>query len=139
MTTETTNYNGKKKKVLIVDDEPDINTILKKVFEQNGFNADSYDNPILALENFKPGSYDILLLDIKMPEMDGFQLYQKMKRIDSKVKVCFLTASEMYYERFRDEEEFNEIDKDLFLQKPIENEDLINKINTIISQGHNNQ
>jgi len=104
MTTETTNPNGKKKKVLIVDDEPDINTILKKVFEQNGFNADSYDNPILALENFKPGSYDILLLDIKMPEMDGFQLYQKMKRIDSKVKVCFLTASEMYYERFRDKE-----------------------------------
>jgi len=137
MTTETTNPNGKKKKVLIVDDEPDINTILKKVFEQNGFNADSYDNPILALENFKPGSYDILLLDIKMPEMDGFQLYRKMKRIDSKVKVCFLTASEMYYERFRDEEEFNEIDKDLFLQKPIENEDLIKKINTIISFGGN--
>src|SRR5215472_3811965 len=134
MTTETTDLNGKKK-VLIVDDEPDINTILKKVFEQNGFNADSYDDPILALENFKAGSYDILLLDIKMPEMDGFQLYQKMKRIDSKVKVCFLTASELYYERFRDEEEFIEIDKDLFLQKPIENEDLIKKINTIISFG----
>jgi hypothetical protein len=49
----------------------------------------------------------------------------------------FLTASEMYYERFRNEEEFNEIDKDLFLQKPIENEDLIRKINTIISQEHN--
>jgi|SRR5215813_3870444 len=60
MTTETTNLNGKKKKVLIVDDEPDISIILKKVFEQNGFNADSYDDPILALENFKPGSYDIL-------------------------------------------------------------------------------
>src|SRR5215467_3181230 len=132
MTTETTDLNGKKKKVLIVDDEPDINTILKKVFEQNGFNADSYDDPILALENFKPGSYDILLLDIKMPEMDGFQLYQKMKRIDSKLKVCFLTASEMYYERFR-EEECCAIDKDLFVRKPIENEELIKKINTIIS------
>jgi DNA-binding response OmpR family regulator len=133
MTTETTKYNSKKKKVLIVDDEPDINTILKKVFEQNGFNADSYDDPILALENFKAGSYDILLLDIKMPEMDGFQLYQKMKRIDSKVKVCFLTASELYYERFRKEEEVAAIDKDLFLRKPIENEDLIKKVNTIIS------
>ncbi|HYA84437.1 MAG TPA: response regulator [Candidatus Bathyarchaeia archaeon] len=133
MTTETTNISGKKKKVLIVDDEPDINTILKKVFEQNGFDADSYDDPILALENFKPGSYDILLLDIKMPEMDGFQLYQKMKRIDSKVKVCFLTASEMYYERFRKEEEFAAIDKDLFVRKPIANEDLIKKINTIVS------
>ncbi|MGB6533933.1 MAG: response regulator [Candidatus Nitrosopolaris sp.] len=133
MTTETTNYNNEKKKVLIVDDEPDINTILKKVFEQNGFNADSYDDPILALENFKAGSYDILLLDIKMPEMDGFELYQKMKRIDNKVKVCFLTASELYYEWFRKEEEFAAIDKDLFLRKPIENEDLIKKVNTIIS------
>jgi CheY-like chemotaxis protein len=119
---------------LIVDDEPDVNTVLKKVLEQGGFNVDSYDDPILALENFNAGSYDLLLLDIKMPEMDGFQLYQKMKKIDRKVKVCFLTASEMYYERFRNEEEFNEIDKDLFLQKPIENEDLIKKINTIISQ-----
>ena len=140
MTTETTNYNSKTKRVLIVDDEPDINTILKKVFEQNGFNADSYDDPILALENFKAGSYDLLLLDIKMPEMDGFHLCREMKKIDRKVKVCFLTASrEMYYERFRNEEEFNEIHKDLFLQKPIENEDLIKKINTIINQEHNNK
>ena len=96
MITETTKCNSKKKKVLIVDDEPDVNTVLKNVFDQNGFNAASYDDPILALENFKAGSYDLLLLDIKMPEMDGFQLYQKMKKIDSKVKVCFLTASELY-------------------------------------------
>ncbi len=53
MITQTTKDNVKKKKVLIVDDEDDVNTILKKVFEQNGFNADSYDDPILALENFK--------------------------------------------------------------------------------------
>jgi CheY-like chemotaxis protein len=67
-----------------------------------------------------------------MPEMDGFHLYQEMKKIDSKVKVCFLTASEMYYEQFR-KEQFCAIDKDLFLRKPIENEDLLKKINTIIS------
>jgi DNA-binding response OmpR family regulator len=86
----------------------------------------------LALGNFDACSYDLLLLDIKMPEIDGFHLYQEMKKIDSKVKVCFLTASEIYYERFRNEE-FSIIDKDLFLQKPIENEDLIKKVNTIIS------
>jgi CheY-like chemotaxis protein len=74
----------------------------------------------------------LLLLDIKMPEMDGFHLYQEMKKIDNKIKVCFLTASEMYYEQFR-KEQFNGIDKDLFLRKPIENEDLIKKINIIIS------
>ena len=133
MTTETTKCNSKEKKVLIVDDEPDVNTVLKNVFDQNGFNAASYDDPILALENFKAGSYDLLLLDIKMPEMDGFQLYQKMKKIDSKVKVCFLTASELYHERSRKEEGCCAIDKDLFVRKPIENEDLIKKINTIIS------
>jgi DNA-binding response OmpR family regulator len=131
MITETTKC--KKKKVLIVDDEPDVNTVLKNVFDQNGFDAASCDDPILALENFKAGSYDLLLLDIKMPEMDGFQLYQKMKKIDSKLKVCFLTASELYHEHFRKEEGCCAIDKDLFVRKPIENEDLIKKINTIIN------
>lgn len=132
MTTETKD-NNKKKRILIIDDEPDVNMVLKQVLELNGFNADSYDDPILALEHFKAGLYDLILLDIKMPGIDGLRLYQEMKKIDSKVKVRFLTASEMYYERFRNEE-FSVIDKDLFLQKPIENEDLINKINTIISQ-----
>ncbi|MFY9795338.1 MAG: hypothetical protein WB988_19470 [Candidatus Nitrosopolaris sp.] len=69
---------------------------------------------------------------MKMPEIDGFHLYQEMKKIDSKVKVSFLTASEIYYEHFRNEE-FSVIDKDLSLQKPIENKDLIKKVNTIIS------
>jgi DNA-binding response OmpR family regulator len=133
MTPKTTKDNSKKKRILIVDDEPDVDMVLEKVFEQSGFNADSYDDPILALENFKAGLYDLVLLDIKMPIIDGFHLYQEIKKIDSKVKVCFLTASELYYERFRKEKEFAEIDKDLFLRKPIENEDLIKKINTIIS------
>jgi DNA-binding response OmpR family regulator len=123
------------KRILIVDDEPDVCEILKKVFEQSGFNADSYDDPILALKNFKAGSYDLLLLDIKMPEMDGFHLYQEMKKIDDSVKVCFLTASEMYYERFRKEEEFAQMDKDLFLRKPIQNEELIKEINRIIASN----
>ena len=127
MTTETTKHNGKKKKVLIIDDEPDVSMVLKMILDQNGFNADSCDDPILALENFKAGSYDLLLLDIKMPEMDGFRLYQEMKRTDNKVKVCFLTASEMYYKSFREEEECCAIDKNLFVRKPIENEDLIKK------------
>jgi CheY-like chemotaxis protein len=106
-----------------------------KVFEQSGFTADSYDDPILALENFKAGSYDLLLLDIKMPEMDGFRLYQEMRKIDSRVKVCFLTASEMYYERFRKEEEFAQMDKELFLRKPIQNEELIKEINRIMASN----
>jgi len=132
MASKTTKDNKKKKRILIVDDEPDVDTVLKEVFEQNGFNANTYDDPILALENFKAGSYDLVLLDIKMPVMDGFHLYQEMKKIDNKIKICFLTASELYYEQFR-KEQFTTIDKDLILRKPIENEDLIKKVNTIIS------
>lgn len=120
-------------RILIVDDEPDVCEVLKKVLEKNGFTADSFSDPLLALENFRPLSYDLLLLDIKMPDMDGLRLYQEMKKIDSRIKVCFLTASEMYYERFRKEEEFAQLDKDLFLRKPIQNKELINEINLIMS------
>ena len=134
-TTKTTKGNGNMKKILIVDDEADICTVLKKVLEHYGFNADTYNDPILALENFKAGLYELLLLDIKMPEMDGFLLYQEMKKIDNKIKVCFLTASEMYHEKFRENEGFAGLDKDLFLRKPIKNEDLINEISRIINSN----
>jgi CheY-like chemotaxis protein len=127
--------NQTTKRTLIVDDEPDVCTVLKMVLEQHGFNADSYDGPISALENFKAGLYELLLLDIKMPEMDGFHLYQKMKKIDNKIKVCFLTASEMYHEEFREKEGFSAFDKDVFLRKPINNEDLIKEIYRIINSN----
>jgi DNA-binding response OmpR family regulator len=77
------------KKILIVDDEPDVCEILKRVLEKNGFGASTFSDPLSALENFRPRSYDLLLLDIKMPEMDGLRLYQEMKNIDSSVKVFF--------------------------------------------------
>jgi CheY-like chemotaxis protein len=134
-TIKTTKGNGTMKKILEVDDEPDVCTMLRKVLEQYGFNADSYDDPILGLENFKAVLYELLLLDIKMPEMDGFLLYQEMKKIDNKIKVCFLTASEMYHEKFRENEGFAGLDKDLFLRKPIKNEDLINEISRIINSN----
>src|SRR6266487_4834389 len=111
--------NQKTNRILIVDDEPDVCEVLKKVLEKNGFTSDSFSEPFLALENFRPRRYDLLLLDIKMPDMDGFRLYQEMRKMDSKVKICFLTATEMYYERFRKEEEVGQLDKDLFLRKPI--------------------
>jgi DNA-binding response OmpR family regulator len=123
------------KKILEVDDEPDVCTMLRKVLEQYGFNADSYDDPILGLENFKAVLYELLLLEIKMPEMDGFLLYQEMKKTDNKINVCFLTASEMYNEKLREKEGFAALDKDLFLRKPIKNEDLINEVCRIINSN----
>jgi CheY-like chemotaxis protein len=84
------------------------------------------------LSSFKPGLYDLVLIDIKMPKMDGFVLYERLKTVDLGVKVCFLTASEMYREEIR-EVEHCALNEDLFLQKPISNDDLIREINKKIN------
>src|SRR5829696_10066871 len=116
------------KRVLIVDDEPDLNLTVKMVLEENGFKADSFTDPLLALKNFKEaGIYDMIILDIKMPNMNGYELYRQIKKIDDKVKVCFLTAGEMYYGVYTDI--FNRLDRIYFIQKPIENEELIARLN----------
>ena len=91
------------KKVLLVEDELNINLVFKTVLEYNGFEVDAFNDPLLALQNFVTNSYDLLLLDIVMPKMNGFHLYQMIRKIDSKIKICFITASEMYNEQVRKE------------------------------------
>jgi DNA-binding response OmpR family regulator len=119
--------------VLVVDDEPDLGLILKMVLEDNGFQVDSFTDPLLALENCKgkAGKYELLILDIKMPDMNGFELYKQVKKIDDKVKVCFLTAGELDYEQFR-KELSPALDENCYIQKPFENEMLIRTINRIL-------
>ncbi|MGB8033170.1 MAG: response regulator [Nitrososphaeraceae archaeon] len=124
--------NEEKRRILVVDDEPDMTLLFKMALESDGsFTVSTFNDPVIALSNFKAGLYDLIILDIKMPKMDGFDLYQEIKKIDSQVRICFLTASEMYYEEFR-KEAYYTLDRDMFLRKPIENEDLLNKINMII-------
>ena len=118
---------------MIVDDEYDMNLLFKMVLEENGFKVDSFTDPLLALENFKEqdGMYDMVILDIKMPEMNGFELYRQIRKIDDKVKVCFLTAGEMDYEQFG-KELFPALENNCYIQKPIENETLIKRLNKIM-------
>ncbi|HYO06784.1 MAG TPA: response regulator [Phototrophicaceae bacterium] len=120
-----------KKRICIVDDEPDIILLCKLVLEDAGFKVYTFTDSLQALSNFKPNFYDLVILDIKMPNMDGFELCKKINEIDNKTKVCFLTASEMYYETFR-KRDHCKTDKNLFLRKPIENDELVKKINKII-------
>jgi DNA-binding response OmpR family regulator len=86
----------------------------------------------LALSNFKLGLYDLLLLDIKMPKMNGFDLYQRIRKIDSNVKICFLTASELFYEEYRRIDAYPTLDKEYFIQKPLRTEELIRQLNEIL-------
>ena len=121
------------KRILVIDDEPDVNITLRKVLEKNGFIVDSYENPFLALENFKPHYYDLLILDIKMPKMSGFSLYREIKRLDKKLKICFLTAGEMYYGSYSDI--FSSLPANCFIRKPITNEEILEHIDRIMYGG----
>jgi DNA-binding response OmpR family regulator len=124
------------KRVLLVDDEPDVNLAVKIVLEENGFQVNTFTDPLLALENFKGESslYDMLILDIRMPDMNGFELYREIKKIDDKVKACFLTAGEMDYNHFG-KELSPALDKNCYIQKPIQNETLIKRLNRIIASS----
>lgn len=132
----TTNNDKKndKQKILIVDDEADITTALKMYLELQGFQIDAFTNPADALTQFKARFYHLLILDIKMPEMNGFELYKEIKKKDETVKVFFLTAlSEMHdYDAFK-KEVFPKEGERYFIAKPIENEEILKRINTIIA------
>ncbi|MGC1132071.1 MAG: response regulator [Nitrososphaeraceae archaeon] len=121
----------KGKRIMVVDDEPDLTLFFSMSLEYHGFNVEAFNDPRKALSNFKPDYYDLVVLDIKMPHMDGFELYREIQKIDSKANVCFLTASELYYKEFT-EKEYNAIDKDLFIRKPIANEELIKEIDRLM-------
>lgn len=120
-------------RILVVDDEPDLTQVSTLALEYHGYKVDSFNDPQEALSKFKPGSYDLIILDIKMPKMDGFELYHEIKKKDNNAKICFLTASELYYEEFR-KEEYSALDRNLFIQKPIDNEDLVKEINKMLKK-----
>jgi len=112
---------------MAVDDEFDITFTLKVVLEQSGFSLDVFNDPTIAFINFKPDYYDIILLDVKMPQMNGFELYQEIKKKDDKVKVCFVTAYELYYESLK--KEFPKLNVDCLINLPIVMNDLVKRIN----------
>jgi DNA-binding response OmpR family regulator len=122
------NNNNNNNRILIVDDEPDLTNLSILVLEHYGYKVDAFNDPQEALSKYKPGSYDLIILDIKMPKMDGFELYQEIKKKDNNANICFLTASELYYEKFR-KKEFSALDGNLFMRKPIGNEELVAQVN----------
>jgi two-component system, OmpR family, response regulator ChvI len=122
-----TSESKRKKRILVVDDEPDLTYTLKLGLEDTGsFEVDAFNDPELALSTFKPGNYDFLLIDIRMPKMSGYDLYDKIRAIDSKVKSCFITAYEINYQALR--EQFPLLKMECYA-KPLEIDDLVRKIN----------
>jgi DNA-binding response OmpR family regulator len=120
------------KKILIIDDEPDITYTIKNILEDNGFAADTFNDPILALNNYKVNFYDLVILDIKMPKINGFELYRRIKESNPHMKIVFITAFEI------NKEEFSKVIPSLdvidFISKPVSMSTLMTKLNSILNQ-----
>jgi DNA-binding response OmpR family regulator len=88
-------------RIILVDDDPDIVQVLGRALKVKGMQVDAYTCPQEALQSFKPDAYDLAILDIRMPAMTGFQLYREIKKVDSAISVCFLSAFEIQPNEFR--------------------------------------
>jgi DNA-binding response OmpR family regulator len=121
------------KRIAVVDDEVDITAVLKKGLEHHGFAVNIFNDPQAALASFKPGVYDLMIIDIRMPKLNGFDLYRELRKKDSGVKVCFLTAFEIYYEEFR--KMFPTVDVRAFIRKPVSISSLVSQVNSTIESA----
>jgi two-component SAPR family response regulator len=115
---------------LIVDDEHDITLTFKIVLQSTGlYDVYTFNEPLKALANFNTHLYDLVISDIKMPKMNGYEFTQKVKEIDNDIKICFLTASEEYYFNNGNYEQ-RRVER--LLRKPIDACEFLKQINLIV-------
>ena len=114
---------------MIIDDDKDITNLFSIFLEHNGYIVNSYINPVEAFNNFKKNSHDLIILDLKMPNMDGMTLYQKIREIDDKVIICFTTANISYIQQLQ--KGIIDIEK-FVLYKPVLLKDLKSKIDSLL-------
>ena len=121
---------SKGKSILIVDDDEDLTNLYETFLESNGYKVDTFTNPIDALYIFRKNVYDLVLLDLKMPRMNGMILYQKLKNIDPTLLFCFITATKEYIEHLK--RNIPDIEK-IVIYKPILLSELRRKIHLLLS------
>jgi len=114
--------------ILLVDNESDNTCVLSMGLEDAGFKVDAFNDPMLALSNFKPNFYALSILDINMPKMNGYELYKEIRKIDDKIKICILTASEIYNESLRAPPPELLCDVKCFIPKPIAIDEFVRQV-----------
>ena len=118
-----------KKRILIVDDEKDVGWTLKLILENYGFDIDCFTDSATALEKFKPNLYDLIILDIKMAEINGFELYDELKSRDSNIKTLFITAlSSVQHYNTRNSKVYPLRGVRHFMKKPVSSEELLGQV-----------
>jgi two-component system, OmpR family, response regulator ChvI len=127
-----------KRRLLVVDDDQDITLTLRATLQKTGFEVVSFNDPLLALKRFRPRYYDLVILDIRMPDMNGFELYRQIRRKDNGVKICFLTAVNefMEYEQYR-KEAYPKLGERHFIAKPVSNDEIIRRVNEMLTDDNN--
>ncbi len=122
------------KRILVVDDDKDIIFTFKKGLEAENeyssgkifFQVYAYDDPLLALSEFKPNFYDLLLVDVNMPKVNGFEFSEKILKLDVNVRVCYISAGEMNIEALR--EQYPTLSIGCFIRKPVTIENLVRRV-----------
>jgi CheY-like chemotaxis protein len=131
-------YNQKRKKrILLVDDEPETCMLYQIVLQDAGYECIPYTDSVKALQEFRPYYYDLILLDIKMPVLNGFELCKKIIEIHKSIQIIFITALPEYYKNIRDQS-YPELSNTMYIQKPIGNQELIKIVNETLEIGNTN-
>jgi DNA-binding response OmpR family regulator len=121
-------------RILLVDDEKDVGTTLKMILENYGFDIDCFTDPAMALEQFKPNLYDLTILDIKMPDPNGFKLYDQLKSRDSNIKTLFITALDSVEPyNTQNSKVYPLRGKRHFIKKPVSNKELLEQVYSMIN------
>jgi DNA-binding response OmpR family regulator len=129
--SEENTTNQGKKRIMFVNDDVDTTTVIKEGLSRYGYEIETFVDPNLALQNFKASTYDLLLLDVRMKGLDGFELYNKMRKIDENIKVCFISASNTFYEKYK--RLYPEIKNECYIQKPLGIKNLAGIIGKILN------
>ena len=116
---------------MVIDDDKDITDLFSIFLEYNGYIVNAYTNPVEAFNNIRKNSHDLIIIDLKMPIMDGMTLYHKIKEIDNKIIICFTTADKNYIQQLQ--KGSIDIEK-IVLYKPVLLKDLKNKIDWLLSR-----
>ena len=118
---ESQQKRNKVRRILVVDDEPDHCLIYRMTLQDAGFECASYTDPVKALQEFRPNYYDLVILDIRMPVLNGFELCKRIMELDKKVHIIFITALPEYYKEIRNKS-YPELRNTVYIQKPVTNE-----------------
>lgn len=121
-----------RKRIMLVDDEKDVSMVLKSGLERHGFSVEIFNDPLDALSHFKPGYYDLLLLDVRMPHMSGFELYGEVRKLDKSVKALMISAFEIHESELK--KHLSEEESRGIIQKPISAKELSGIIDKALSQ-----